>query len=69
MLSLNFVRKKYHTYYLNILIYKVKQFVLAKTISQKSIHVSQDGPSGCASGGIEQVTVKMFLKYDKITLA
>jgi len=36
MLSLNFVRKNiYLKYYLNILIYNAKQFVLTKTISKK----------------------------------
>jgi hypothetical protein len=30
------------------------------------MHVSEDGPSGCASGGIEQVIAQ---KNDKITLA
>ena len=35
---------------------------------KKSLHILEDGASGCASGDIEQIIVKLLLKYTIITL-
>ena len=34
-------------------------------ILKKNTHILEDGTNGCASGDIEQVTVKNYSKYDK----
>ena len=60
VLTLNFVKKD-HKRFKNILIYKVKQLMLAKNLKTGS-HVLEDGASGCASGDIKQVIVKFLFR-------
>ena len=52
-----FCEEKNHWHFKNILIYKAQQIMMTKKISQKSLHILEDGASGVQVGDIEQVIV------------
>jgi hypothetical protein len=68
-LTLNFVKKKNHRHFKNILIYKANQIKMTKKNSKKILDIFEDGASGVQVGDIEQVILFIIcLKYDQIPL-
>ena len=61
ILPFNFV-KKTHRHLGTILIYKLTLYFMKKTNLKESLHILEDGASGCASGHIGQVIVMILLK-------
>ena len=53
--NFEFCEEKDNRHFKNILIYKAKQFMMAKRYPKKSLHILEDGVSGVQVGDIEQV--------------